>query len=82
MNNKTTIQNATRQFREETSKLVAELSKKREKSTSPSTPINAKEITTGQQEFSQLVAKRIEQFSKTKDYLNYLGATQEDTITA
>lgn len=82
MINKIIIENAKKQFKDETSKLVNELAKKREKTAAPSSPLNPKDVASKRTEFRQLVAKRVEQFSKNQEYLNYLGAAQEDTITA
>ncbi len=82
MINKKIIENARQQFKTETTKLVNELAKKREKTATPSSPINPKEIVSKQKQFRDLVAKRVEQLSKDNEYLNYLGSNQEDTITA
>lgn len=82
MINKKIIENARQQFKAETTKLVNELTKKREKTATPSSPIKAKDIIAKQNQFRDLVAKRVEQLSKDNQYLNYLGTAQEDTITA
>lgn len=82
MINKIIIENAKKQFKDETTKLVNELAKKREKAAAPSSPLNPKEVESKRNEFRQSVAKLVEKFSQNKEYLNYLGTAQEDTITA
>ncbi len=82
MINKKIIENAKQQFKAETTKLVNELTKKREKTATPSSPLKAKDIIAKQNEFRNLVAKRVKQMSKNQEYLKYLGHAQEDTFTA
>ena len=82
MINKLIIQNAKQQFKDETTKLVTELAKKREKTAAPSSPITPKDITARSSEFRQSVAKRVAELSKNQEYLKYLGTAQEDSITA
>lgn len=82
MINKKIIENARQQFKTETTKLVNELTKKHEKTATPSSPLKPNDIVEKQKQFRDLVAKLVEQFSKNNEYLNYLGTAQEDTITA
>lgn len=85
MINKTYIEKARQQFKEETTKLVKlvnELTKKREKTATPSSPLKPKSIETGIKEFNDLVAKRAEKLAKSGEYLNYLGNSNDNTITA
>ena len=82
MINKTYIEKARQQFKEETTKLVNELTKKREKTATPSSPLKPKSIETGIKEFNDLVAKRAEELAKSGEYLNYLGNSNDNTITA
>ena len=82
MINKKIIENAKQQFKEDTAKLVNELTKKREISAAPKRPLNAKSLIAKRSEFKQNVANRVASFSKSKEYLDYLGTAKEDTITA
>ncbi len=82
MINKTYIEKARQQFKEETTKLVNELTKKHGKTATPSSPLKPKSIETGIKEFSDLVAKRAEYLAKSGEYLNYLGNSNDNTITA
>ena len=82
MINKLIIQKAKQQFKDETTKLVTELAKKREKTAAPSSPITPKDIIAKRSEFRQSVAKRVAELSKNQEYTKYLGTAQEDTITA
>ena len=82
MINKIIIENAKKQFKDETTNLVNELAKKREKTAAPSSPLKPAEVAEKRNEFRQSVAKLVDKFSQNNEYLNYLGTAQEDTITA